>query len=606
MVSPGPAPLPMDVLIKRGSSLVRKRRAEAREKRRAQGPGEIKVERPPLPNTDEEWTTLLKLLPGYDPYADAEAYVFESDAAREALDFFETRLHHVKGAKAREPFILEPWERSIIANLFGWFNLETGLRRYREAFIFVARKNGKTPLAAGIILYLLFQDEEPGAEVYGAASEYKQASLVFEHARGMVQQNDDLRERSKIYAGQAKSIQLDESTGYATYRVVASDAYSAHGWNTHGAVIDELHTQPNRDLVDALLTSTGARREPLIVMITTSDFERPGSICNEKHDYAGKVRDGIIQDSTFLPAIYEADRDDDWTDVETWRKANPNLGVSKSMEYMERECRRAQEIPACENTFKRLDLNIRTEQDVRLIPMDKWDACHGKVDPSIDVPGQIWSCSILSHADRANMLAGELCIAGLDLSSTQDIAAFVLLFPVCENAILPFFWVPCETARERSRRDRVPYDVWQKEAWIEETGGNVVDYDRIRAKINELGKIYDIREIAIDRWNSTQLQTQLAEDGFEVTQFGQGFASMSAPCKEMLKLVLSGELAHGGNPVLRWMASNAAGEMDGAGNIKLSKKKSTEKIDGIVALVMALGRAMVMEDVEGGAELLLV
>ena len=277
--------------------------------------------------------------------------------------------------------------------------------------------------------------------------------------------------------------------------------------------------------------------------------------------------------------LYGAQPEDDWTDPKVWAKANPNLGVSKSVEYMRCECKRAQETPTYENTFKRLDLNIKTQQDVLWLPMDKWDACGGDVDPGD--------------------LAGQVCYAGLDLASTTDIAALVLLFPEVGNAVLPFFWIPAESARIRERRDRVPYETWARQGLIEMTEGNVIDYDVIRRRINELGEQFNIKEIAVDRWNSTQLQTQLTGDGFEVIPFGQGYASMSAPTKELEKLVLAGDLAHGGHPVLRWMASNVSVEMDAAGNIKPSKKKSNEKIDGMVALIEAIGRAIIAPQEQG-------
>jgi phage terminase large subunit-like protein len=543
---------------------------------------------PPIPRTAAQWRRLICSLPGYDPYATKTKCRFDSKLARKAISFFHDRLRHVKGEKAGTPFYLERWQQAFIGNLFGWKiqvardgdgNLEWR-RRYREALLFVPRKNGKTPLAAGIVLYMLSEDGEPCAEIYGAASEYKQASLVFEHARGMVLQDPGakgsapLSKRCKIYSGQSKAIQL--ISDYSTYRVISSDAYSAHGYNTHAAVIDELHTHPTRDLVDTLTTSTGARRQPLIVHLTTSDFERPGSICNEKHDYAGKVRDGIIDDSAFLPVIFEASKDADWTSPKTWAKANPNLGVSVSLEYLERECQRAQEIPACENTFKRLHLNIRTEQDVRCINMEVWDECGER------------------EFDPKDLLK-KPCWAGLDLATTTDTTALVLLFKADDGGffILPFFWVPRETARERSRRDRIPYMDWIREGLIRTTEGNVTDYAVVRRDINDLGDQYGIREIAIDRnFQGAQLMIELGQDGFDVVPFGQGFHSMPAPTKAFLDAIVARKLYHNKNPVLRWMASNLAVEMNAPGDIKPSRKKSTEKIDGIVSCIMALGRAV--------------
>ena len=455
-----------------------------------------------------------------------------------------------------------------MGNLFGWKRSD-GRRRYREAFIAVPRKNGKTELAGGLGCLLTFADGEPAAQVYCAAADREQARLVFHAARTMVQAEPELASRGRIYTN---SIMV-ESTG-SVLKVISAEAYSKHGINAHGIIIDELHAQPDRELVDVLTTSTGARRQPLIVSITTADFDRE-SICNEKYDYACKVRDGALNDPAFLPVIYEAAREEDWTNPAVWAKANPNLNVSVSSEYLAREFRRAQETPTYENTFRRLHLNQRTQQDVRWLSLEAWDANAGP--PILDAA-----------------LTGRPCWAGLDLSTTTDVSALVLLFPDADGGVTvrPWFWIPGDNARKRERRDRVPYETWSREGLIETTPGNVIDYDYIRAKINELGKRFKIREIAIDPWNATQLAIQLQGDGFTVVTFGQGFKDMSAPTKEWEKLVLSCKLRHGGHPVLRWMAGHVAVETDAAGNLKPSKKRSTDRIDGLVAGIMALGRAM--------------
>ena len=528
----------------------------------------------PAPVNRDSLKDIIKKIPGYDPYRGADDYYFGQDSAAKAIDFFQQKLSHVKGELAGKPFLLELWEQAIIANLFGWKHKETGFRRYQEALIFVPRKNGKTPLCAGIILYCLFEDGEPGAEIYGAASEYKQASLVFTHAWGMVRQEPSLSGRCKIFKGQSKAIEvgLPGDIDYGIYRVVCSDADPAHGFLTHVGVVDELHKQPNSDLVDALWTSTAGRRQPLILYITTSDFEREGSICNEKEDYAIKVRDGIIDEPTFLPVIYKADFNDDWTDEKVWEKANPNIDVSVKREYLRKACKRAQESPTFENEFKRLHLNIRTQQDVCWIPMDKWDVCAGLVD--------------------VEALRGCECYGGLDLSSTKDITALVLAFGKEDKVLLlPKFWIPRDGAKERQNRDGVPYLTWANLGLITLTDGNAVDFDIVRRDINVLNGIYKIKDLAIDRlFNAAQLTTQLMGDGIDVVPFGQGFASMSAPSKEFEIMILGQRLIHGGNPILRWMASNVAAELDAAGNIKPSKKKSKEKIDGIVAAIMAIAR----------------
>ena len=519
----------------------------------------------------------LRNIPDYDPDRDATGYTFDHKAARLAIQFFSECLKHVKGAKAGEPFDLESWQQAIVANLYGWKD-KNGLRRYRECLIFVPKKNGKTTLCAGIILLMMFTDHEPGAEMYSAAAYHDQASLVYEHVRGMVGAEEEFQKRVKIYAASKAIVYDREGT---SYKVISAEASTKDGYNSHLVILDELQAQPNRRLVDALITSTGARRQPLIIHATTSDYERP-SICNEKHDYASRVRDGQIKDPAFLPVIYEvAEKDrEKWQSPRIWKQANPNLGISISMEYLTRECKRAQEQPIYENTFKRYHLNIRTEQAERWLQMATWDECIGAVDEA--------------------ELAGKECFGGLDLASTKDIAAFVLAFPMGKGyKLICRFWIPRENAEIRERRDKVPYLTWARQGLIKLTEGRQIDYDVIHNDIIELGETFNIREIAFDRWNAAQISTQLINDGFEVISFGQGYASLSSPTKEMEGLILSGNLHHGGHKVLRWMAANVAVETDGAENIKPNRKKSSEKIDGIMATIMAIGRGMIRSDSPG-------
>jgi phage terminase large subunit-like protein len=352
--------------------------------------------------------------------------------------------------------------------------------------------------------------------------------------------------------------------------VLSAEAYSKEGLAPTMVIVDELHAHPNSELVDVLQTSMGSRTNPMLVHITTSDYDRP-SICNTKHDYACKIRDGIFDDAAFLPIVYEASGSADWTDPAVWAKVNPNLGVSVQMEYLERECKRAQNEPSYENTFKRLHLNIKTQQDVRWIPMAAWDACDGQPVPS------------------------GPCYAGLDLATTTDLAALVLYWPET-GALVPWFWCPEDHARQREIRDRVPYLTWSKEGIIELTPGNVIDYNYIRNQINILANTYEIEVIGYDPYNARHLAQQLKdEDGLPLVEFRQGFLSMNEPSKHFERLFMMGHFKHGGNPVMRWMAGNVSVKVDPAGNIKPDKKKSTEKIDGIVSAVMAVGLAMTKE-----------
>jgi phage terminase large subunit-like protein len=525
----------------------------------------------PAERSARDWLRLLALLPGYDCYRDANGFRFDAPAADMACDFFAECLRHIEGEKAGSPFTLEPWQQALIGCLFGWKRAD-GYRRYREAFIYIPRKNGKTPLAAGIANFVLFCDAERGQQNIVAAADSDQASLLFRHAAGMVESEPELATRADVYRGygQRSIVRKDDPSAF---RVVSSDARTKHGGNLHLGIVDELHAQPDRELVDVIRTSMASanRRQPLFVCITTADIERM-SICNESYDYACKVRDGIIKDSAYLPVVYEAKPEDDWTSEATWAKANPNLGVSVSVEYLRRECAKAREIPAYENTFKRLHLNIRTQQDVRWIPLERWDACD----------------SVVADAD----LLHRTCFAGLDLGSTRDLTALVLAFPVDERIVWkPYFWVPEETMHERVRRDRVPYDVWVRLGLMKTTPGNTTDYDFIRRDINEIANQYAIQEMAVDRlFQGAQLSTQLQADGFNIITFGMGYASMTAPTKELERLIFGKQLVHNANPVLRWMAANVAVSTDAAGNIKPDKAKATERIDGIVAGIMALGR----------------
>lgn len=517
------------------------------------------------------WRDLFALIPGYDPVATAApGEFFSAEMADYHVEFFPRHLQLIEGEHANKPFNLEPWQQAIIGCLFGWYRAD-GTRRYRESLIYVPRKCGKTPLAAGVVNLVMFTDDEPGAQIYSAAAEREQAALIFRHASGMIVRNPDLDSQVKVYRS-FKSIEHGNGT---IYKALSSDADTKHGLGAHLVIVDELHAHRDGELVDVLLTSTAARRQPLVIYITTADYARE-SVCNMKHDYASKVRDGVIQDSSFLPAIWEASVDDDWTDPAIWAKANPNLGVSVKVEYLQRECERAKNEPSYENTFKRLHLNIKTQQDVRWLSLEKWDACDAPVDE--------------------DALAGRTCYAGLDLSTRLDVTASVLVFPPTDDdplwRILPRLFIPEDNAREREKRDRVQYQTWGAQGHITLTPGDVVDYDFVKQSLLDDARKFDLKEIAYDPWNATQIAIQLQDSGATVVEFRQGYASMSEPTKELEKLIVSRKVAHGGHPVLRWMASHVAVEMDAAGNVKLSKKKSTERIDGLVATVMGLGRAL--------------
>ena len=410
-------------------------------------------------------------------------------------------------------------------------------------------------------------------EVYGCAADRQQASIVFEVAADMVRMCPALNKRVKILASQKRIVY--QSTN-SFYQVLSAEAYSKHGFNIHGVVFDELHTQPNRKLFDVMTKGSGdARTQPLYFLITTAGTDT-NSICYETHQKAKDIIEGRKIDPTFYPVIYGAEETDDWTDPKVWKKANPSLGITVSIDKVQAACDSAKQNPGEENAFRQLRLNQWVKQAVRWMPMDKWDACNFHVNE--------------------DDLEGRVCYGGLDLSSTTDITAFVLVFPPMDEddkfAILPYFWIPEDTLELRVRRDHVPYDIWERQGFLQTTEGNVVHYGYIEKFIEQLGERFNIREIAFDRWGAVQMVQNLEGMEFTVVPFGQGFKDMSPPTKELMKLTLEQKLAHGGHPVLRWMMDNIFIRTDPAGNIKADKEKSTEKIDGAIATIIGLDRAI--------------
>lgn len=531
-----------------------------------------------------KWRKLFKLIPGYDPVLTAGDCWFDVDAAEHAIAFFHKILKHAKNTEtvsAGDPFILQPWQQGVVGCLFGWKRPD-GLRRYKECLLYLPKKMGKTAMAAGMVLLVHTTDHAVGAELYSAAASRDQAALVFNHVNGMIKQEPYLSERLTVYGGKGGTQQ--RSVFYAdemsSYKCLAADANTADGAHVHFAVLDEIHRWDDPELGEVLNLSTAAGRNAMTVYVTTADYERP-SFCNDILKYAKAVRDNPGDpgkpgyDSAFLPVICETDESADWTDPAVWRRVNLNLDVTVPEDFLRRECQKAFESPARETNFKRLHLNMKTAVKSAFFKPEQWDACDGGVWEPLELEG----CA---------------CFAGIDLASNKDVAAFVLYFPH-NHVVLPFFFVPEANAPKREKRDKVPYVTWGRQGFVRLTHGDVIDYDGIRAAVQDAGKKYDIREIAIDRWDSTHLQTQLAGDGFKITKFGQGYGSMNAPCKMLERLVITGRLQHGGNPVLQWMSRNVVPTWGETGFLKFTKDKATEKIDGIIGLVMALGRSM--EDV---------
>jgi phage terminase large subunit-like protein len=479
--------------------------------------------------------------------------------------FFERILRHSKGQQAGQAFTLLPWQHYVLSELFGRLNPD-GSRQRRIGYIELPKKMGKSTTLAGVALYMLLADNEPGAEVYGAACDREQAGIIYREAASMVRASASLSANLEVIDSR-KTI-LHKASG-SFYRVLSADGFRAEGLNIHALLFDELHAQRDRRLWDALRYGGAARRQPLLLSITTAGYDRK-SICWEQHAYAERVIADPKLDPAFFGCIFAASPEDDWKDRRTWHKANPSLGHTVTEESFAADAREAEQSPSKLNSFLRYRLNVWTTQDVRWLSPDAWGKCGGQVDG--DLTKREW-------------------FAGLDLATTYDLSALVLVSQADDGTfdVLPFFWVPEANAAERTQRDKVDYLGWIRDGHIRATDGNVTDYDVIRRDIVELAKQFNIRQVGIDRWNATQLATQLQGEGVEVVGFGQGYGSMSSPSKQLENLVLSGRLRHGNHPVLSWMASNVAVQTDHQGNIKPSKAKSTERIDGIVSLVMALG-----------------
>lgn len=513
---------------------------------------------------------------------------FDADDAQDSIDFFPI-LQHSKGKWAGKPFELQPWQKFIIWVVFGWKKAD-GTRRFTICYNEMAKKNGKSTFAAGIGLLLLLLDGEQGAEIYTVATKLEQAKIIHSEAQRMVKASAALKRKAKVY----RSAITVESTN-SKYVPLGRDSDTEDGINTHGALIDELHAHKTRDMWDQIDSSIGSREQALLFAITTAGFNQ-NWICYEKREYAIKVLEGSIVDDSFFGIIYTLDRDettgellDDWKDESCWIKANPNLGVSVRMSDMRRMCQASIESPSNQNNFLTKKLSVWTAQETRWLDMNHWNYGQDEIDP------------VQWRKDTMKRMIGRDCIGALDLSGTTDISGKVLLFDDGDDAdderyvALPFFWIPKARAHEREKKDRVPYKLWARQGFITMTPGNSIDYTYIRQEINDLGKIYPIQEIAYDPWNATHLATELGEDdGFNMIQYRQGFISMNEPTKKCETLILGHAIEHGNNPILKWMASNVSVKTDPSGNIKPVKpeNKSALKIDGIVCLIMAIGRRM--------------
>lgn len=502
---------------------------------------------------------------------------FDADAAQRAIRFI-SMLRQSKGKWGRgggQPLILEPWQQFIVWNAFGWIR-DNGFRRFRTIWLEVGRKNGKSTLGAAIGLYLAFADNEPAAEVYSVSTKRDQSRIVHAEAIRFVRKNPILKKHVKIYKD---NLSIEQTA--SKYMPLGGDSDSTDGLNVHGVIADEIHQWKSREMWEVMETATGSREQPMFVAITTAGVDRTG-ICWEKHAYTQKIltgwEDKSYEDDSWFGMIYSLDEEDDWRDESCWIKSNPNLGVSKYLDDLQMKAKRAGEMTAALNNFLRRELNVWVHGATKWMNMDKWRECAGDV-PALEMPDH---------------LEGATAYCGLDLSSTSDITAFVMVFLDEDDnvRVVPRFWIPEDQALIRTRDQGVKYQQWIDEGYIESTPGNVLDYDWVYESIERDAKQFNIDQIAFDPWGASRVVQDLEKRGFQVVTFRQGGVSMNPPMQELERAVLKGKIIHGNNPVLTWMADNLVARVGPTGLLKPDKAKSTEKIDGMVALLMALDLAL--------------
>lgn len=527
-------------------------------------------------------------------------YYYDAEAADKYADFFPEFLEHHKGEFASQPFTLLPYQDFLVVRpLFGWKRVSDGLRRFRKVFLAVPKGSGKTPLGAGVGLALAFIDGEAGAEVYSAAADREQAAIAFDTARYMVEANQDLAQRATVLR---RAIEVPGTHSY--YKVLSADVKSKHGPNIHGLIFDEFHAQPDRELYETLYRGTVKRRQPVILMITTAGFDDE-SICAEEWDYAKRVIVNPAMDETYLPIIFEATKDDDWQDPDVWKRVNPGYGVTVKADALAAEATAAANEPRKLNDFLRFHLNRWVNQAVSWFPVDWWDACPDR------------------QGDAA--LRALPVFGGIDMAQKNDLASLVLVFPspiettvdvelvgtdeqnqparrvVSLNFaidVVPFFWIPDETMLEHEKQDRVPYRLWAEQGLVTATEGNVIDTGRIFADIT--GPIRERfprlggAQIAYDPAFATDLAVRLQDVGYTMVELPQNYRHLSEPSLVFEAFVRGKRIRHDGHRVLRWNVENVAIKQDEGHRIRPVKpRRRARRIDGVVATIMALSRALV-------------
>lgn len=513
-----------------------------------------------------------------EKYQDTDYYIDESEF--KTMMSFMMLLKLPEGEFAGQSIPYASFQAEYATEMICVRRKSDGHRKHSSGMLFVARKAGKSTFMGVLLLYYLFVDKAKGKQLYCVSNETQQAMLVFNAAKNILVQNKTLAKKSDIWKA-TKTIESNRDNFSNFIKVLSGNADTADGKSSDLIIFDELHQAKSSDMFHAMAESMAAKPNAQMMIISTAGYNQQG-VMKQKYDYAKQVRDGVIIDDSFYSMIFELDEGDDWQDERNWYKSNPTLGLpyGVSLEFLRSQFIKAQYSGVDEVSFKTKHLNMWTNSAVTWIKQEQWE-------------------SSFNYVTNEDDLEEKECFAGLDLASTTDIAAFVLLFPKDngEYDVLCRFWIPEDNMRERSRRDKVPYDSWVREGYITATDGNVIDYAFIEHQIKQDCERFDVKELAYDRWNASSIVTRLDEDGVsDLIPFGQGFASMSAPTKEIETLVLQKKLNHGNNPVLTWMMSNVALKRDPADNIKIDKAKSSEKVDGMVALAMAMGCAILHKE----------
>lgn len=527
----------------------------------------------------------LAAAPGGHP----KGYVFDEAEAARPIQFLEGYCRHHKGKWAGSPLLLEGWQKWALREIFGWRRPD-GSRRFRTGYMEVPRKNGKSEIAGGLGLYLEGADGEAGAEVYSAATKLDQARIVWETAREMIARSPDLRRNFRVY--QSSIVKNSDTSSF--FKPLGADSKSLDGLNPHGVIIDELHAHKNRKVWDVLQSALGAREQPLTIVITTAGEFDPESIGWEKHEYAGHVLEGTIEDDAFFAVIYAADPPPEGMPAaelegyyyreEVQRQANPNFGISVKPSQLAERAAEARVLPSSAPEYLAKHLNVWTQTSSRWLRLDRWAAC----EPApLDRAGAV---------AREASLVGKVCHGGLDLADKLDLNALALAFvdgPFVD--LILRFWLPETTFREYVKKNQAHWLQWKEAGWLTITPGNVVDHGFIRAEVNALAKRYSLQTVGFDPWGATQLSIDLANDGIKMVETRQGYATLSEPSKNLEAKVMDAQIRHANNPVLRFCAANAVVVKDPAGNVKPDKSSKNGKIDGIVASIMALARATLGE-----------